>query len=646
MGSGASTEALFDVATELNLNHEQRKRFKLYYSEMSKSGMAESKIREKLVLKFKAEKGTNLTESEEKSTGKLHQLPINKPKVKEPKSMRVSIQQESMISSPNDIIKSKAILEEANIENDEGDPFPCILCKTSFKTEALLDRHVKFSYIHAKMLQDIENAKEEEERAKKIAFMVHDSIKRVRQAIMQRQVSSQGSKARSRWLWAFDKIKSKLAIAKTTESLKMMYRSNLKHAKCDVSKLIYDGSKFFWRSQVSIDLHIYLHDDDETKMHIPDHSPVLEVIGYDVHKQKEYMRLYLSYFTTRDLFKDKINEALSLAMAKLSGEGDYTSSTPSVCYEFNLTTLTKQEQAIMVKTIADNIANKIDIMTHPHRPSQKYLTLPDSVDTPPSHLARQMSTSSTVTAASAVVDEQLVLKAIKPVEVIRRRRTSDEERTAALQDFSRYHKELSSLTSKAAVHMLNLSDKAFGPTASASVSNLARLDDLTEKMTMMSQLLQASASAPVLPTAASMTEASMHDKAVTAPVTTEALTSLNPKTILASDSKCTLEPIKEVPSEVLKPETLKQEKSVHKNTPTASVRKPANTTNSTRVAAGTQATSTKVTPRKGPTTPPWSVGTKVNTAVVGKEVTSTKDLSVRATSIKSISATGQTNAST
>lgn len=355
MGSGASTEALFDVATELNLNHDQRKRFKLYYTEMSKAGVAESRIREKLVIKFKAEKGADLTEVEERSTRKLQQVSkpeLSRPRTKDPRSVRVGINQGSIVSSPHDIIKSKQIIEEVE-EGDQENPYSCTLCHTSFKTEALLERHVKFSYIHAKMLKDIEDAKLEEERAKKIAVMVHESIKRVRKVIMQRQVSARGSKARSRWLWAFDKVKSKLAIAKTTESLQLMYRSNLKYAKCDASKLIYDGSKFFWRSQVSIDLHMYLHDDDETKVHIPNHSPVLEVIGYDVHKQKEYMRLYLSYFAVRDSIKDKINEALTIAMAKATHDGDFASNTPTVRYDFNLNTLTKQEQVIVAKVDED-----------------------------------------------------------------------------------------------------------------------------------------------------------------------------------------------------------------------------------------------------------------------------------------------------
>jgi len=242
-----------------------------------------------------------------------------------------------------------------------------------------------------------------------------------------------------------------------------------------------------------------------------------------------------------------------------------------------------------------------------------------------------------ITAASAVVDERLVLKAIKPVEVARRRRTSDEERTAVFEDFSRYQKELSSLTAKAAVHMRNWGnsntssdEKASSickPTVSvsvsASVANLTRLDDLTEQMAVMNQLLLVSASAPVLSTASALqvnvipvTETTKTDQAIISP--------------LAS--------IKETITQsyvVVKPKVLKPETSIRK-TPIASPRQPTSVgsvrkptastvptpTHSTRVAAGPQP-AVNVSTRKAPTTPQPSVRVVLSAPVAAVTVTTT-----------------------
>ena len=50
-------------------------------------------------------------------------------------------------------------------------------------------------------------------------------------------------------------------------------------------KLLYAGSKMFWRTKDNIDLHIYLHV-------VPD---CIEVIPFDIDRHKELDRLYLGF---------------------------------------------------------------------------------------------------------------------------------------------------------------------------------------------------------------------------------------------------------------------------------------------------------------------------------------------------------------
>jgi hypothetical protein len=112
----------------------------------------------------------------------------------------------------------------------------CKICQMAFKSDTFLDRHIKFSDLHAK---NVKKASGEEEKA----------------AAEEKKIE----------------MPEKKLLVKQVEGEHYI--------------LLYSGSKFFWRTQDTIDLHIYLHI-------LPN---CLEVISYDTNKSKETNRIYLDY---------------------------------------------------------------------------------------------------------------------------------------------------------------------------------------------------------------------------------------------------------------------------------------------------------------------------------------------------------------
>ena len=138
MGAGASTGTLFDVATELNLNHEQRQRFKAYHAELTLAGMSETRIREKLVAKFRTEKGDTITPDEIKATNKLQ------PTANASRDLLIesSIRNKLNLSNLNDATtvntSSTEEPQQPDLSHiDPEDKLRCAICKSSFKNEVI-----------------------------------------------------------------------------------------------------------------------------------------------------------------------------------------------------------------------------------------------------------------------------------------------------------------------------------------------------------------------------------------------------------------------------------------------------------------------------------------------------------------------------
>jgi hypothetical protein len=127
----------------------------------------------------------------------------------------------------------------------------CKICQMAFKSDTFLDRHIKFSDLHAKNVKKANG--EEEEKA---------------------------------------------AAAAEEKKIEMPEKKLLvKQVEGEHYILLYSGSKFFWRTQDTIDLHIYLHI-------LPN---CLEVISYDTNKSKETNRIYLDYGRLVEVIKTNKN---------------------------------------------------------------------------------------------------------------------------------------------------------------------------------------------------------------------------------------------------------------------------------------------------------------------------------------------------
>ena len=128
-------------------------------------------------------------------------------------------------------------------------PF-CETCKMAFKTPGLLDRHVKYSELHAKALKkQIEDA----EKAPQMLSIAESPEVTVRKAIEGEDYT-----------------------------------------------LIYFGSKFFWRTQDNVDLSFFRH-----------HrlTDTLEVVPFDVYKNAELPRIYLDMCKLKELIQPELAAA-------------------------------------------------------------------------------------------------------------------------------------------------------------------------------------------------------------------------------------------------------------------------------------------------------------------------------------------------
>jgi hypothetical protein len=133
-------------------------------------------------------------------------------------------------------------------------PF-CEICKMAFKSLAFLDRHIKFSSLHQENVKRLSDGD----------TTVHSS-----------PIPKSG-------------ISEEDMVAVTKQEEGIHYR------------LLYSGSKFYWRCQQTIDVDIYHH-------FLPH---VIEIIPYHSGKQKELPRIYLDYELVLHQVSDSVNEEVN-----------------------------------------------------------------------------------------------------------------------------------------------------------------------------------------------------------------------------------------------------------------------------------------------------------------------------------------------
>ena len=128
-------------------------------------------------------------------------------------------------------------------------PF-CNICAMAFKTKSAYERHVKYSDLHINNAKKIEN--EAEAEAKSAADALAKSL-----------------------------VDPEVDLAEKRS----------KQVEGEDYRLLYSGSKFFWQSQETIDIQIYHHINSKS----------LEVVGYDLQRNKELQRVYLGYPIIMDI---------------------------------------------------------------------------------------------------------------------------------------------------------------------------------------------------------------------------------------------------------------------------------------------------------------------------------------------------------
>ena len=88
-------------------------------------------------------------------------------------------------------------------------------------------------------------------------------------------------------------------------------------------RLLYFGSKFFWRTQDNIDLSFY--------QHIMTH--IIEVIPFDVHKNKEMKRIYLDKFAVDTMLDSDVKAACAKKKDDLHNEAAKSKFTVNVDFD-------------------------------------------------------------------------------------------------------------------------------------------------------------------------------------------------------------------------------------------------------------------------------------------------------------------------
>lgn len=217
----------------------------------------------------------------------------------------------------NSVVVSRKALVRKNIHQAEegggGERFFCSHCQKQFPSNALLQRHMKHAESHMAGVSDGESRQKDLHRAKRISSLVHNFLAQL-QARQRLQTGNTMSLAKKRWLSAYDKVKLELSMDRTTIMLLESYNLRNQTKIYDKSKILFEGSKLFWPSDTTVELHFFLHDEAYLQKISPWKTAIIEVIGYDPLRGHELPRLYLSYNMINDYCHEDIRLAARKAM--------------------------------------------------------------------------------------------------------------------------------------------------------------------------------------------------------------------------------------------------------------------------------------------------------------------------------------------
>jgi hypothetical protein len=238
----------------------------------------------------------------------------------------------------------------------------CAVCNMVFQTQGKLDRHIRYSDLHAKTLA-----------AKDKAILEREN------QLVEKEPAAQ------------------------VEGVD--YR------------LMYSGSKFFWRTNDTVDIHIYYHT----------LSGTYEVISFDVNRHKEFNRVYLNNYPILTNLEEAVIKEVS-AKLKASDQKDKGRFTSNVAEVDKAAMLDEARRYLTQSFILERL--KLDVSGNTKSVSFVQLSKDTSDPSQPVLLAERPSV-------------------LVPVSVARRRRTTTEDVNTAFADFKETQKQLQDATSRA-----------------------------------------------------------------------------------------------------------------------------------------------------------------------------------------------------
>lgn len=297
---------------------------------------------------------------------------------------------------------SAATPVEEEVQADSWDsisqqPF-CAICQMAFKSPQFLERHVKYSDLHTK------NVKKQADAANPAAPAApidpSDNL--------------------------FDVSASGKVLPKQIEG---------KHYR-----LIYSGSKLFWRTQETIDLNIFHHILPST----------IEVVSYDTMKSKEMNRIYLDYANLCDqsgvtaAAQASAGARAAAARAQAAREMEATSARGTAANAAHLAATAAAEAA---SALASDPASVVDETSMIARYIVQRLQLGNPVGNTSLKKMEFVKLSSDTYVKSPVMEKVPVV--LIPISVARRRRTNAEEIEATISSLNMDRAALAEATSHA-----------------------------------------------------------------------------------------------------------------------------------------------------------------------------------------------------
>ena len=171
------------------MNHEQRLRYKAIYLDLSSKGLPESKINERLLEVYRLEEKTS-NEGKQKTPKKVSPRGYESDKNMKGSNSTTVLSKASPNkndTSPRQVSAPRVPKTNlGSIGEDKSVKIYCDTCQIYFKSDALLERHLKYSHFHARLFLEKEKARTQEERAKRIALLIHESIRKVAKILKQR----------------------------------------------------------------------------------------------------------------------------------------------------------------------------------------------------------------------------------------------------------------------------------------------------------------------------------------------------------------------------------------------------------------------------------------------------------------------------